>query len=736
MRQAWRIARRELRGYFDQPTAYILLTVFLLLAIWVAFRTLYGSGVASLRTAFSLLPWLFAIFVPAMTMRAVAEERRSGTLEWLAAQPVTEPDLLLGKYLGSLLFVLTTLVGTLPTAIGLLVFSDADAGALVAQYAGAVLLAAQMTAIGIWSSSATRNQITAFILGLAVAWTLVFAGESIVLETLPAGAADLVASLAVLTRFDGIARGVLDLRDVLYFVTTALLFLSLAWLHLARLRLSPTGAAHRRLQAGVIAIAVGVVVINALGRQLRGRLDLTRGDLYTLADETVDALRSIDDPVTIKLYASRGLPPEVRRTMRDVRDLLLDVRSASRGRVRFEEHDPDGNADVQREAAGYGLRQIQFSVLRGDELQVKRGWFGMVVVHLDRHRSVPLVQRTDDLEYRLVSTLGSLADTSRRRVAFLTGFEARTPFSYNAWREMLDTRHALTSIYADSGRSPTISRDSIDVLVIAGPRRPIDSAVVRRIGEYLEAGGPALLLLDGTNVGVSMTAEPIETGLEPLLARYGVRLGRGLVYDLKSAERTSVGDEEGIPYLLPFPLWPRPEPAQVHPTTTGLSALTLAWATPLELSDTLRTRPLWVSTDAAGRFLADGIPVSPRYPFRPDTTGLHRHVVAAAITADSAASGARGRIVVVGDADFLEDRYARPNPQNLIFAGNAVDWLLQDESVIRIRSKDRTPPPLVFETRRQADLFKWANLAGVPLLVVALGALRITRRRRGSSAPQ
>ena len=118
MRQTWRVARREFRSYFDHPTAYILVVAFLVLALFLSFRSIFTSGAATLRPLFDLLPWLLAVFVPAITMRSLAEERRSGTLGWLLAQPMSEVDLVVGKFLGDWMFVLVALAGTLPTALG------------------------------------------------------------------------------------------------------------------------------------------------------------------------------------------------------------------------------------------------------------------------------------------------------------------------------------------------------------------------------------------------------------------------------------------------------------------------------------------------------------------------------------------------------------------------------------------------------------------------------------------
>ncbi|HEY8469939.1 MAG TPA: Gldg family protein [Longimicrobiales bacterium] len=737
------LARREFRGYFDHPTAYILVVAFLALALFFAFRSLYAGGVATLRGMFSLLPWLLVVFVPAITMRSFAEEKRSGTLEWLVAQPVTELDVVLGKFLGNWLFALTALAGTLPAALGVWLVSEADPGIMVAQYIGAGLLTGQLVAIGLFASSATRNQITAFILALAINFVLVLVGLPVVTLGLPPLLADAAQRLSLLDHFEAVARGVVDLRDVLYFASMAGLFLVLGYLLVAGERLSPARGALRRLRLGTATLAVGVLALNLLGARIHGRLDLTRGNLYTLSRGTEQVLEGLDDVVTIKLVVSKELPPEVMITLRDVRDLLADFRSAADGRLRIEELHPDRDTTAASEASGLGIQPIQFNVLRGDEFQVKRGWLGLAVLYADKREVIPLIDRTDDLEYRLTSMISALTRERKPRLAFLSGFNARAIWEYETFREMIEQQYDVRAVDIEADSAATLSPDSFDVAVLAAPTRPLNEAALDRLRSYLNAGGAALLLVDGTQLNPQMPlTEAVQTGLEPLLDEYGVRLVPALAYDLRSNERVSLGRQGFFSVVTSYPYWPIvPRAEEEHTLTRGLTALTLAWATPLEITDSTRVRTLFHTTEFGGRQSAGGI-VSPDVPIEPDPSELAVQVMAVAVEPRAAADqggsaeagdgepATRGRLVIVGDADFLLDRFVRSNPQNLAFAANAVDWLAQDEALISIRAKNRTPPPLVLESDFTRAALKWGNLVGVPLLFVAWGTSRVLRRRR------
>lgn len=741
MNRAWILTRREFRSYFDHPTAYVLVVAFLALALFFAFRSLYAGGVATLRGMFSLLPWLLAVFIPAITMRSFAEEKRSGTLEWLVAQPVTELDVVAGKFLGNWLFALAALAGTLPAALGVWLVSDADPGVMVAQYVGAALMTGQLVAIGLFASSATRNQITAFILALAVNFALVLMGLPIVTLGLPGFLAEAAQRLALLDHFEAVARGVVDLRDVLYFASMAGLFLVLTYLLVAGERLSPARGALRRLRLGTAALAVGVLALNLLGARIHGRLDLTRGNLYTLSSGTEKVLEGLDDVVTIKLVVSEELPPEVMLTLRDVRDLLADYRRAADGRLRLEELHPDRDTTAASEASGLGIQPIQFNVLRGDEFQVKRGWLGLAVLYADKREVIPLIDRTDDLEYRLTSMISALTMDRKPRLAFLSGFGARSVWEFGAFREIAQRQYDVRAVDIENDSTATLSPDSFEVAVLAAPQRPLDAAAIGKLRSYLDAGGAALLLVDGTRLSPQMPmSEPVLTGLEPLLEEHGVRVVPSLAYDLRSNEQVSLGRQGLFNVVTSYPYWPVVLPAdREHTLTRGLSALSLGWATPLEITDSARVRPLFTTTEFGGR-QPQGTLVAPDVPLNPDPAELAPQIMAVAVepraaaangeAADAGAPAAGGRLVVVGDADFLQDRFAQANPQNLAFAANAVDWLAQDDALISIRAKNRTPPPLVFESDFTRGALKWGNLVGVPLLFVAWGTSRVLRRRR------
>ena len=224
MNPTFSVFKRELRSYFATPVAYVFIVIFLVLSSAFTFYlgNLYERGQADLMPFFSFHPWLYLFLVPAVSMRLWSEERKSGTIELLLTLPVTMWQAVFGKFLAAWAFIAIALVLTFPLWITVNYLGDPDNGVIFASYIGSLLMAGAFLAIGSCISAATRNQVVAFILTVVVCFVLVMAGFPLMLDAFrawaPQGLVDAVASLSFLTHFVSISKGVIDLRDLLYFV--------------------------------------------------------------------------------------------------------------------------------------------------------------------------------------------------------------------------------------------------------------------------------------------------------------------------------------------------------------------------------------------------------------------------------------------------------------------------------------------------------------------------------------
>ncbi len=219
------IMNRELFAYFTSPVAYIVMGLFLAFSGFLFFSIFFLMNRADLRPFFQNLPLLFAFFIPAITMRLFAEEQKTGTMETLMTLPVSTVEVVTGKFLASLKFSVIMLVPTISYAITASFFGNLDVGATICSYIGAVLLAASFCSVGIFASSITKNQIVAFFVAFTICILLAMIDQFLLF--LPTGAVNFFQFLSAGSHFTSISRGIIDSRDVIYFVSVCTIFFTL-----------------------------------------------------------------------------------------------------------------------------------------------------------------------------------------------------------------------------------------------------------------------------------------------------------------------------------------------------------------------------------------------------------------------------------------------------------------------------------------------------------------------------
>jgi ABC-2 type transport system permease protein len=225
MKLIWAIARREFAGYFITPIAYVFIAMFVFMSGIFAFYlgAFFDREQADLQPFFQFHPWLYLFFIPALTMRLWAEERRSGTLELLLTLPVALYQIVLGKFLAAWAFCAIALALTFPMWITVNYLGSPDNGVILASYLGSLLMAGAFLSIGTCISALTRNQVIAFVLSAVVSLLFVLSGFPLVLDLFRGWAPDIVleaiSSFSFLTHFEAISKGVIDLRDLVYFVS-------------------------------------------------------------------------------------------------------------------------------------------------------------------------------------------------------------------------------------------------------------------------------------------------------------------------------------------------------------------------------------------------------------------------------------------------------------------------------------------------------------------------------------
>ena len=222
------VFKKELMGYFNSPIAYIFIAVFLVVGNWLFFNNFFVVGQASMRSYFQLLPWIFLFLSPAITMRLWAEEKKTGTIEFLLTMPVTNWQAVLGKFLGALLFLFITLLLSVTLPITVSFLGNLDIGPVIGNYLGALFLGGAYLSLGLFMSSLTKNQIIAFVLGLVACFLAFIVGADFVLAGAPSSLAPIMKFLGLGAHFYDISKGVIDSKDIIYYLSFIFVFL---WLN-------------------------------------------------------------------------------------------------------------------------------------------------------------------------------------------------------------------------------------------------------------------------------------------------------------------------------------------------------------------------------------------------------------------------------------------------------------------------------------------------------------------------
>ncbi len=386
------IARRELGAFFGSPVAYLFLAVFLAVTLFVFYwaEAFFARNIADVRPLFQWMPLLLIFLVAALTMRAWAEERRAGTLESLLTAPVSPWSLILGKFLAGWLLVVLALLLTLPLPVTVAFMGPLDWGPVVGGYLAALLLAAAYLAIGLWASSRAENQIVALILTVVVAGTFYLVGSPVLTSLVGYRGGELLRAIGLGSRFEQIIRGVLDLRDLYYYLSIAGLFLLLNRLELAWLRWAGNSGrpGHRAAVALTLLAALNLLAANLWLGQLGGlRLDLTAGRLYTLSDATRGQLARLREPLLIRGYFSAATHPLLAPLVPQLRDLLKEYAVAGGDRVRVEFVDPHEDPTAEAEAGSrYGIRPVPFRTASKYQASVVNSYFHVLVRYGDQYK--------------------------------------------------------------------------------------------------------------------------------------------------------------------------------------------------------------------------------------------------------------------------------------------------------------------------------------------------------------
>lgn len=449
MTNIFTIFRRDLAAYYTSPIGYIFTIVFVLIGVGLYITTFFTFPMADMRGFFANLPILLCVFIPAVTMRVWAEERKENTWELLLTFPMTARELVLGKFLACFVFYIITLAATLTLPVMLSALGDPDGGAIMGGYMGAVLLGAYFLSIGIFISGFCKDQIVAFVMSLLAFFGIFLLGTGYIAyidNMIPGLGKWLAQLLGMADHFNAFTRGVVEVADILYFVAWTVIFLLLNITYIDQ-RNRP-GTRINLASTTAILLAIGLAANWLISGQSLGRIDLTEDKIYTVSDASKRILANLDSPVQIKLYITprNKMPTQLMSLEQDITGKLEELRVASGAKIDFttlhleaanvigtsamgsgdDEKDDDEKA-IEERMLDKGVRPFSVQALSEDEVVNKLIYACIGIGYEDQEEEIiPQIvpQILPELEYRVVSTIYKLTQKEKPVVALVAPKEA------------------------------------------------------------------------------------------------------------------------------------------------------------------------------------------------------------------------------------------------------------------------------------------------------------------------
>ncbi|RFZ95132.1 gliding motility-associated ABC transporter substrate-binding protein GldG [Mucilaginibacter conchicola] len=611
------ILKKEITTYLSSLVAYITIGVFLLvlgLFLWVFPDTsILAYGYAGLDSLFSTAPYLFMFLVPAVTMRSLAEERKEGTFELLLTRPLTNIQIVLGKYLAGVLIVLFALLPTLVYYFSVSTLGtpqgNIDTGAVIGSYIGLFLLGAVFTAIGVFASSVSKTQVIAFTIAVFLCFFFYSGFDSLntILSLQNLG----LQNLGITEHYNSISRGVLDTRDLMYFLVVIAFFI---WLTLYVL--------HRQLKMKFVntaflsslGILFSLTAVTILSGRFFTRFDFTKEKRFTISPVSRNIMQKLPNTVNVTVYLQGdNFPGGMKRLQTSVKDMLADLQAYSNSQLQFEFIDP--LKGLNQEQQNQKLEELQQQGIEAQNLSVKTDdgvsqklIIPFAAVTYDK-KTIPvklletqanvnlspdevLNNSIQNLEYAFSSAIKKATSGGMQRIGFTEGHKELND------RELSGAMQSLSDGYlvgrVNLATIPFDSLAKISLLVVAKPDKAFTETEKFKLDQFIMRGGRVLWAIDQVSAeldslrqkGEDQLAFNKQLNLDDQLFNYGVRINYDLLADMNCSQiPVTTGNAGGQPQIqmLPWLFNPVFLPFAKHPIVKNLDGISSQFASTIDV---------------------------------------------------------------------------------------------------------------------------------------------------------
>lgn len=777
------LIRKEINTFFSSAVGYLVIAVFLVLNslfLWV-FKgqfNILDSGFADLSPFFQIAPWILLFLVPAVTMRSFSEEKKQGTLEVLFTKPIKTWQLVSGKYIGSLSLICIALV---PSVLYILTIyqlanpiGNIDIGSIIGSYIALLLLASLYTAIGIFCSSITNNQIVAFISALFLCFIFYFGFSNLANYDILGSISAFVEQLGVQMHYERISQGIIDTRDVVYFLSTILLFIFFTIISLKK------GIVKQKIKSFSFTLGAAILIFLA-GNSLYIRFDLTQDQRYTLSKVTKNLVTEAAAPVVIDILLEGDFPSEFKRLQLETKQLLEEF-NAINPNIQYIFTNPLKEEDLRSqtilELQKFGLTPMQVSVKENGKTEIETVVPWAIVSYQNNSVKIPLIKNTigatteervqnsiQQLEYAFADGLTKLLHPKKHKIAVLKGNGQLPDIQIADFIKTLQDYYFVGAFTLDSvsnnPKKTLADLQKFDLILNAKPTEAFSEKEKYVLDQFIMNGGKSLWLLESVAMEIDSLMNPEgasvaimqDLRLGDVLFSYGARVNPVLVNDLYSAPLVLASGQGNETQFTPYPWFygSLTKSNSNHPIVKNIESVKFEFSNQIDtLKNGIKKTILLTSSDKSK---IEGVPKEIRLDNiirkKPDMSSYTQGPQNLAVLLEGNFKSAyKSRIkpfkiendnensratkmVIVGDGDIIKNQTRKGQPVELGFDPsmnlkygnkefllNTVNYLLDDSGLIEIRSKEIKIAFLNIEkTVANRSMWQTINIV-VPLLIL------------------
>ncbi|MDA3929268.1 MAG: gliding motility-associated ABC transporter substrate-binding protein GldG [Prolixibacteraceae bacterium] len=748
------LLKKELNSFFGSITGYLVVSIFLLttsLFLWVIpgnFNLFEGQR-ASLKGFFELAPWLYLFLIPAITMRLFAEEKKMGTLEMIVTRPIAAFGIVSAKFFAALILVAISLLPTLLYFLSIYQLGNPvgniDTGATWGSFLGLLLLASVYIGIGLFASVLTSNQVISFLIAIVLSYVLYLGLDFVASVGFSIGLQNFFLKLSLNEHYLSISRGVIDSRDLLYFIATTLFFLYTSRQFILKRRLIK----QFKITNIVVIVAFWVLAVWLVNERFF-RVDLTSENKYSLAESTKELLKEQDQPISIEVYLAGDLPAGMKEFQNAIVEKIEDMNAYSNKRIfqkTFDVYNISSETEQKNTIDNLiksGIQPVNFGHKTTEGLSTKQIFPGVIVqgfkngIALNLLKNNPLLSADENLqqsiellEYEFVRALRYLKTATKPQLAFLYGQGEANEY------ETGDIRYSLSENYnvVNCNTSELIASDSIQTLVIAAPTKAFSEQDKLYIDQFIMKGGKVLWCVDPVNVSIDSLSKGYSTiafnqglNLSDQLFKYGVRMNSNLLQDAFCMEypinTAPVGQATSFTPA-PFYYSPLALPNPSHSLSRNLNNVMLEFTSSISILKNEKNKASTIlATSPYARSIQTPVEVSLMSATNPPDQRLFNQanipigvliegefesVFKNRMTQHLGVKNIRSlskknKMIVIADGDIIKNKVRNRNGQiqlqplgfdqysgqtfgNREFILNCIDYLNDDEGIMQLRSK-------------------------------------------------